>query len=147
MIVSNEPGYYRTGQFGIRIENLELVMPADAIAGGERPMLGFETLTLIPIDTRLVDTSLLARDEIAWLDAYHARVPRGGRPASRREHPVLARAGDPAARPLLPQLNPNGPGRSHPRDGHRRRRPSRGPHERLSPSLLRRRAAIPTRRP
>jgi len=74
MIVSNEPGYYRTGQFGIRIENLELVMPAEAIDGGERPMLGFETLTLIPIDTRLVDTDLLARDEIAWLDAYHARV-------------------------------------------------------------------------
>jgi Xaa-Pro aminopeptidase len=74
MILSNEPGYYRTGAFGIRIENLELVHEARAVDGGERPMLGFETLTLIPIDTRLVDTGLMNRDEIRWLDAYHARV-------------------------------------------------------------------------
>ncbi len=74
MIVSNEPGYYRTNAFGIRIENLELVHEPRPIDGGERPMLGFETLTLIPIDTRLVDTSLMSRDEIRWLDAYHARV-------------------------------------------------------------------------
>ena len=74
MILSNEPGYYRTGAFGIRIENLELVHEPRAVEGGERPMLGFETLTLIPIDTRLVDTDLMNRDEIRWLDAYHARV-------------------------------------------------------------------------
>ncbi|MDK9696360.1 MAG: aminopeptidase P family protein [Siculibacillus sp.] len=74
MILSNEPGHYRAGAFGIRIENLELVHEPRAIDGGERPMLGFETLTLIPIDTRLVDTSLMTRDEIRWLDAYHARV-------------------------------------------------------------------------
>ncbi len=74
MILSNEPGYYRTGAFGIRIENLELVHEARLVEGGERPMLGFETLTLVPIDTRLVDTSLMTRDEIRWLDAYHARV-------------------------------------------------------------------------
>lgn len=74
MIVSNEPGYYRTDAFGIRIENLELVTPAAPIADGERPMLGFEALTLVPIDTRLVEPDLMTRDEIAWLDAYHARV-------------------------------------------------------------------------
>jgi Xaa-Pro aminopeptidase len=73
MIISNEPGYYRTGAFGIRIENLVLV-EARAISGAERDMFGFETLTLVPIDTRLVDTKLMTRDELRWLDAYHARV-------------------------------------------------------------------------
>jgi Xaa-Pro aminopeptidase len=72
MIVSNEPGYYKTGAYGIRIENLVLVQPADGSA--EREMLGFETLTLAPIDRKLIDTSLLEDEEIAWLDAYHARV-------------------------------------------------------------------------
>jgi len=71
MIVSNEPGYYKTGVYGIRIENLVLVQPADGSAG---EMLGFETLTLAPIDRNLVDLALLDEDEIAWLDAYHARV-------------------------------------------------------------------------
>jgi len=74
MIVSNEPGYYATGRFGIRIENLVLVTPAEHLPGGERPMLGFETLTLVPIDTRAVDATLLTAEEIAWLDTYHARV-------------------------------------------------------------------------
>jgi Xaa-Pro aminopeptidase len=73
MIVSNEPGYYKTGAFGIRIENLVLVEPRE-VAGGERTMLGFETLTLAPIDLALVEPSLLDEGEIAWLDAYHARV-------------------------------------------------------------------------
>ena len=74
MIVSNEPGYYKTGGFGIRIENLQVVTEPAEIAGGERPMLGFETLTLAPIDRRLVETSLLTAEEIAQFDAYHARV-------------------------------------------------------------------------
>ena len=74
MIVSNEPGYYRAGEFGIRIENLVAVSPAEEIIGGERPMLGFETLTLAPIDRRLIDAVLLDRAEREWLDAYHARV-------------------------------------------------------------------------
>lgn len=74
MILSNEPGYYATGAFGIRIENLEIVHEARPIDGGERPMLGFETLTLVPIDTRLVEKSLMGPDEIAWLDRYNARV-------------------------------------------------------------------------
>jgi Xaa-Pro aminopeptidase len=73
MIVSNEPGYYKTGEYGIRIENLVVVQPAEG-SRGERDMLCFETLTLAPIDCTLVDLDLLEDDEIAWLDAYHARV-------------------------------------------------------------------------
>ncbi|QJE71941.1 aminopeptidase P family protein [Aerophototrophica crusticola] len=74
MILSNEPGYYKTGAYGIRIENLILVQPADPIPGGERPMLRFETLTLCPIDRRLVEPDLLTPAERDWLNAYHARV-------------------------------------------------------------------------
>jgi Xaa-Pro aminopeptidase len=74
MILSNEPGFYKAGHYGIRIENLLLVTEAEEIKGGERPMLGFETLTLCPIDRRLIDASLLTREELRWLDAYHARV-------------------------------------------------------------------------
>lgn len=76
MILSNEPGYYKEGQYGIRIENLILVREAEAIAGGERPMMSFETLTLCPIDRRLIESSLLSPEELAWLNAYHARVER-----------------------------------------------------------------------
>jgi Xaa-Pro aminopeptidase len=75
MILSNEPGYYKTDGYGIRIENLELVVAAD-IEGAEKPMNGFETLTLAPIDRRLIDVSLLSPAEIDWLNAYHARVAR-----------------------------------------------------------------------
>ncbi|MBI1245925.1 MAG: M24 family metallopeptidase [Alphaproteobacteria bacterium] len=74
MIVSNEPGYYKTGAYGIRIENLVAVREADPIPGAERPMLGFETLTLAPIDRHLVARDLLDAGERDWLDAYHARV-------------------------------------------------------------------------
>jgi Xaa-Pro aminopeptidase len=74
MILSNEPGYYRAGHYGIRIENLVVVTEASDIPGGERPMHGFETLTLAPIDRRLIDPGLLSQEEIDWLDAYHARV-------------------------------------------------------------------------
>jgi Xaa-Pro aminopeptidase len=74
MILSNEPGYYKTGHYGIRIENLVLVSEAPAVAGGEKPLNHFETLTLAPIDYRLIDRGLMTADEIAWLDAYHARV-------------------------------------------------------------------------
>ena len=74
MILSNEPGYYKEGGYGIRIENLQVVTEAAQIPGGERPMLGFETLTLAPIDRRLIDRDLLSPDERAQLDAYHARV-------------------------------------------------------------------------
>jgi Xaa-Pro aminopeptidase len=74
MIVSNEPGYYKTGAYGIRIENLIAVAELPMPAGAERPMLGFETLTLAPIDRALVARDLLDAGETAWLDAYHARV-------------------------------------------------------------------------
>ena len=74
MIVSNEPGYYKTGGYGIRIETLVVVTPAEAVPGGDIPMLGFETLTLAPLDRRLVEPSLLSPSERDWLNAYHARV-------------------------------------------------------------------------
>jgi Xaa-Pro aminopeptidase len=74
MIVSNEPGYYKTGAYGIRIENLVAVTESTRGAGEEREMLAFETLTLAPIDRRLVERALLSDDEAVWLDAYHARV-------------------------------------------------------------------------
>ncbi|MEE8333730.1 MAG: aminopeptidase P family protein [Alphaproteobacteria bacterium] len=74
MIVSNEPGYYKTGAYGIRIENLEMVRAAPADDGAERDMLCFEALTLAPIDRALVETKLMTGPERAWLDAYHARV-------------------------------------------------------------------------
>jgi Xaa-Pro aminopeptidase len=73
MILSNEPGYYKTDAFGIRIENLELVVAAD-VAGAEKPVNAFETLTLAPIDRRLVDLSMLTGEELSWLNDYHERV-------------------------------------------------------------------------
>src|SRR5258708_6898403 len=73
MILSNEPGYYKTDAFGIRIENLELVVGID-IAGAEKQVNAFETLTLAPIDRRLVDLNMLSGDELSWLNDYHARV-------------------------------------------------------------------------
>ena len=76
MILSNEPGLYIEGQYGIRLENLVLVTPPAAIEGGNREMLGFESLTLVPFDRRLIDTKLLAPHERDWLNAYHARVRR-----------------------------------------------------------------------
>ena len=74
MILSNEPGYYKPGAFGIRIENLIIVKEAEVPAGGDLPMLGFETLTFCPIDRRLIDKSLLTQEEINWLNAYHRSV-------------------------------------------------------------------------
>ena len=74
MILSNEPGFYREGQYGIRIENLVLVTEPEVIAGGDRPMMAFETLTLAPFDRRLIDPALLTADEADWVDAYHRTV-------------------------------------------------------------------------
>jgi Xaa-Pro aminopeptidase len=73
MILSNEPGYYKTDGFGIRIENLELVVAAE-VAGAEKPVNAFETLTLAPIDRRLVDLNMLSADELSWLNEYHEQV-------------------------------------------------------------------------
>lgn len=75
MILSNEPAYYAAGHWGIRIENL-VVVERRAIAGAEREMLGFETITLAPIDLALIEPKLLDHAEIAWINAYHARVRR-----------------------------------------------------------------------
>jgi Xaa-Pro aminopeptidase len=74
MILSNEPGYYKAGAYGIRIESLVVVTPAESVTGGEQELLGFETLALAPIDLALVDSAALTGAERAWLDAYHARV-------------------------------------------------------------------------
>ena len=74
MILSNEPGYYKTAAYGIRIENLVLVIAAPEPVGAEKPLNAFETLTLAPIDRRLIETDMLSGKERAWLDAYHARV-------------------------------------------------------------------------
>ena len=74
MIVSNEPGYYKSGAYGIRIENLMVVTPPEPVADGERAMLGFETLTLAPIDRALIVPDMLLCAEREWLNAYHARV-------------------------------------------------------------------------
>ncbi|OWV98195.1 X-Pro aminopeptidase [Rhizobium sp. R72] len=73
MILSNEPGYYRPGAFGIRIENLIYVREAEAIDGGDMSMLGFETLTFCPIDRSLVIPELLTHDELHWFNSYHQR--------------------------------------------------------------------------
>jgi len=73
MILSNEPGYYKTGAYGIRIENLVLVEER-AVPGAEKPMLGFETLTFAPIDRALIATDMLSVEEQAWIDRYHAQV-------------------------------------------------------------------------
>lgn len=75
MFLSNEPGYYKPDHYGIRIENLVLVEERD-IAGGDMPMLGFETLTFAPIDKAMIEPGLLSADERAWLDGYHADVLR-----------------------------------------------------------------------
>jgi Xaa-Pro aminopeptidase len=73
MIISNEPGYYKTGEYGIRIENLVLVVERE-IEGAEKDMLGFETLTFAPIDRRLIDAQMLDPEELVWLNCYHAHV-------------------------------------------------------------------------
>ncbi len=79
MILSNEPGYYKTDAFGIRIENLELVIAAE-IPGAEKPVNAFETLTLAPIDRRLINLNMLSGDELSWINDYHERVRHEVRP-------------------------------------------------------------------
>lgn len=74
MIVSNEPGFYKAGEYGIRIENLQYVTPPAAIPGGEIPMLGFECLTFAPLARRLIDVKLLSKEERVYVNDYHKRV-------------------------------------------------------------------------
>ena len=73
MFLSNEPGYYKTGEYGIRVENLVLVVPVE-IEGAEKKVLGFETLTFAPIDRRLIETGMLSAAERQWVDDYHRQV-------------------------------------------------------------------------
>lgn len=73
MIISNEPGYYKPGEYGIRIENLVLVVAKD-VPGAEKEMLGFDTLTYVPIERKLIDVSMLSEQELDWLNDYHAKV-------------------------------------------------------------------------
>lgn len=74
MVLSNEPGYYRANEFGIRLENLVVVRPSVTLANAERDMLEFEPLTFIPMDARLIDKSLLTQAEIDWFNQYHQQV-------------------------------------------------------------------------
>jgi Xaa-Pro aminopeptidase len=73
MILSNEPGYYKAGEYGIRIENLVLVVDKE-IEGADKEMLGFDTLTFVPIEPALIDVSMLSDRELDWLNDYHAEV-------------------------------------------------------------------------
>jgi hypothetical protein len=99
MILSNEPGYYKTAAYGIRIENLVLVIAAPEPVGAEKPLNAFETLTLAPIDRRLVEPDMLMTKERCWLDSYHARV-----------HEIIGPLVDPPARKWLEQATqPLGP--------------------------------------
>jgi Xaa-Pro aminopeptidase len=88
MITSVEPGLYRPGRWGVRVENLVLNVPAPQVGSEFGEFLEFETLTLCPIDTRCIDASLLRADEIAWLNGYHKTVAK--RLAPRLEGPALA---------------------------------------------------------
>jgi Xaa-Pro aminopeptidase len=74
MVISNEPGYYKTGEYGIRIENLVAVREAPSVPGAEKPLLEFETLTLAPIDLNMIEAEMLSPPEKAWLNGYHTRV-------------------------------------------------------------------------
>lgn len=74
MIVSNEPGFYKEGAYGIRIENLQYVTPPEDIEGGDRPMLGFECVTFAPLARALIDADILTPEERDWVDDYHQRV-------------------------------------------------------------------------
>jgi Xaa-Pro aminopeptidase len=98
MILSNEPGFYKPHAWGIRIENLVVVTEPKPVAGGDRAMLAFETLTLCPIDRRLIDATMLGPDERAWLDAYHARLaPALGHLLDQNERRWLEEAAAPVA--------------------------------------------------
>jgi Xaa-Pro aminopeptidase len=98
MIVSNEPGYYKPGQYGMRFENLLVVQPVDDLPQAEQPMLRFETLSLAPIDRALIDASLLSGCERQWIDAYHSRVGTSLRALLGREDAIWLAD---ATRPLV----------------------------------------------
>ena len=74
MIFSNEPGYYKTGRYGFRIENLVVVAEDKLASRGERTFYCLKQLTFVPVDTKLIDIGLLADTEIAWINGYHAAI-------------------------------------------------------------------------
>nr|TFG53899.1 MAG: aminopeptidase P family protein [Hyphomicrobiales bacterium] len=90
MICSNEPGYYKQGAYGIRIENLVVVREVEPPSGAEKKMLGFETITMAPIDLHLVAPELLNENERAWLNAYHALVSEKLMPGLRNDSETMA---------------------------------------------------------
>ena len=118
MILSNEPGYYKTAAYGIRIENLVLVIAAPEPVGAEKPLNAFETLTLAPIDRRLVEPGMLTTKERCWLDSYHERVQE-----------IISPLVDPPARKWLEQATqPLGPvprKQKRRRSAAKKRKPSR----------------------
>ena len=97
MILSDEPGYYKPGAYGIRIENLVAVEARGKPEDGDRKLLGFRTLTFCPIDRRLIVTDLLTHDERLWLDAYHAEVRDELQPVDERGRRWLERPASPSA--------------------------------------------------
>jgi Xaa-Pro aminopeptidase len=103
MIISNEPGYYKLGAYGIRIENLVAVTQVETPPGGEHELFGFETLTLAPIDLSLIDSSMLDVDELSWLDDYHARVRETLSPLVDRDTQVWLEAATGPCSLLRPQ--------------------------------------------
>lgn len=134
MVCLNEPGYYKAGEYGIRIENLIAVKPPEEIPGGERKMLSFETLTLAPIDLALVEPGLLARARLA--ERLSCPRARRARPAHRRRDPSLAYRSD--ARDMTGPLPP--------RSRHHRRPRLGGGRENLHAPRLPLDAARPPRR-
>ncbi|RAU21736.1 X-Pro aminopeptidase [Paramagnetospirillum kuznetsovii] len=111
MILSNEPGFYKVGAYGIRIENLICVVEAGTPRGAEWPLLRFDVLTLAPIDRRLVDVSVLSEEEVGWLDAYHARVRAEIAPLV---EPEVAAWLTTATEPLRPPRSSRARGRNRP---------------------------------
>ncbi len=110
MVVSNEPGYYKEGAFGIRIENLVLVKEDGRAEQGGKTMLSFETLTLVPFDRRLIKPELLSPREIKWVDEYHARVAQSLAPyLDGAEKKWLAEATAPLKKPDAARLKPRRP--------------------------------------
>ncbi len=98
MILSNEPGYYRAGAYGIRLENLVLVTPAGDTDGGDLPMHGFETLTLVPFDRRMILTDLLTREELSWLNRFHDRIRKSVLPLLNKSDTAWLKAATAALR-------------------------------------------------
>ena len=91
MILSNEPGYYKSGEYGIRIENLVLVVDTGDKDENGKPLYGFQDLTMAPIDRKLIDPGLLTKAELEWLNDYHAKVRKNLTPLLEKQEPAAAK--------------------------------------------------------